>query len=49
MKKWVQEYVIDHELCPFAERSNYHIAIWPVENLHEQTKSGMYPKDFIKS
>ena len=29
MKKWIQSYIIDHELCPFAKKSDYRIAIWP--------------------
>lgn len=29
MKKWIQSYIIDHELCPFAKKSDYRIEIWP--------------------
>lgn len=38
MNKWIQSYVIDHDLCPFAKKSDYRIAIWPhdcVDDMNE--------------
>ena len=28
MKQWIESYIIDYELCPFAKKSDHRIAIW---------------------
>ncbi|KAL7552564.1 hypothetical protein ACHAWF_015800 [Thalassiosira exigua] len=35
MKKWVKNYVVDHKLCPFAEKSDHRIAIWPCKTVND--------------
>ena len=47
MKTWVKDYIVEHELCPFAHKSNYRIVIWPKENVHESS-NGVSVHEFIK-
>ena len=49
MKKWVQEYVIDHQLCPFAVGSDYRVAVWEMYDVNERSINGMTAKEFIES
>ena len=41
MKKWVKSHVIDHELCPFAKKSDYQITIYPGKVVYESAGVGI--------
>jgi hypothetical protein len=33
MMRWINEYIIDHKICPFAKKSSYEVHVWPFDNL----------------
>jgi len=47
MKDWIQNFVIDYKICPFAKASTHQVYTWQSEGLYDD-ESGETIKDMIE-
>ena len=43
--EWVQTYTVKHNLCPFANKSDYQVSVWP--GLPGNVDESSYIRDFV--